>query len=618
MTAHQSANHFAPAHYKQPARLGVTLRAEGAEFALYSTTAHRCQVRTFERGRAAARTHEMARAGDGFFVARVPGIGRGALYRFVLDGRELPDPYARFLPEGVHGPGMVVESAYSWKHGPGMARPLRELSIYEIHIGTFTPAGTYQGASERLAYLADLGVTAIELMPLAAFAGSRGWGYDGVAPFAPFAPYGTPDELRALVDEAHGLGLAVLLDVVYNHFGPSGNYLSAYSPQYFTRETTNAWGDSIDYAHPVVRQLVLESARYWLTEFRFDGLRLDATHAICDRSPRHILRELADEVRALRPAKLLIAEDERNEPALVEQLGFDAVWADDFHHGVHVTLTGEREGYYGGYQPGADTVAKAILGGWLYQGQHYPPTGKPRGRPADRLPAEAFVYCLQNHDQIGNRARGERLSALVGEDALAAVSALLLFLPMTPLIFMGEEWAASSPFLFFTDHDPELGRLIAEGRRAEFKAFEAFRHPLTRQAIPDPQQEETFLRSRLRWQELKLERHRRLHQLYRWFLRARRSDPVLSSAGRGGLQAEASKGDLVVVRRWNDRGERLLLCNLGSEDAALDPRAAGPIMRGFLTADTEPSSLFVTWKVEPGLGTLPGHSAMLLGRSPGP
>jgi maltooligosyltrehalose trehalohydrolase len=599
----------APPRLAADAPLGAVPGPDGVEFRIYATTAGRCQVRLYDRRREPLGDHELLPDRPGFFRALVPGIGPGALYKFVLDGRELPDPYARFLPDGVHGPAQVAGSSYRWRHGRGIVRPLRDLVIYELHIGTFTEAGTYPAAAERLPYLVELGVTAIELMPLAAFAGQRGWGYDGVALYAPHAPYGTPDDLRAFVDRAHALGLTVLLDAVYNHVGPAGNYLAAYSPEYFTRKIQNAWGDALDFTHPVVRRMIIDAACYWLTEFRFDGLRLDATHAIEDPSPEHLLSELAARVHALRPPKLLIGEDERNEPALVDQLGLQAVWADDFHHAVHVTLTGEKDGYYAGYSPQAETVARTIEAGWLYTGQTYPASGKPRGRPAPHLPAPAFIYCLQNHDQVGNRALGERLSMLVSEEAYGAASALFLFLPMTPLLFMGQEWAATSPFQFFTDHDPQLGRLISEGRREEFKSFRAFTDPAARASIPDPQQKETWIRSRLRWEELGLERHRRVWDLYRRLLDLRRSDPVLSAAGREGLQAEAW-GAVLTVRRWNAQGERLLLVNLGAEPAALDHRPCSLLRRS--AAALQPAILFATANARPDLKGLPGYGALIL------
>jgi maltooligosyltrehalose trehalohydrolase len=545
------------------AALGAEVRAGAVRFRLFSTTASACSVRLFGEGGAALADHAMAALGHGVFSAQVAGAGAGTLYKFVLDGRELPDPYARFLPFGVHGPARVEEPRYRWRHGPGVARPLGAHVLYELHLGTFTEEGTYRAALTRLPSLATLGVTTLELMPLSSFPGARGWGYDGVAHFAPYAGYGTPDELRAFVDGAHGLGLSVLLDVVYNHFGPSGNYLGAYSPAYFTRDIPTAWGDAPDFAHEPLRRYVIDNALYWLEQFRFDGLRIDATHAIVDPSPRHVLRELADRVRALQPPRLLIAEDERNEPALVVEHGLDAIWADDFHHQLQVTLTGERDGYYAGYTPGTAGLAQAIRRGWLYEGQTYAPTGRSRGAPATALGAEQFVYCLQNHDQVGNRALGERLSHLVSADAYRAASTLLLFLPGTPLLFMGQEWAASSPFQYFTDHEADLGRLIAEGRRAEFKQFAAFSDPRRGVAIPDPQSADTFARCKLRWDERHHGEHRRVLELYRSLLALRASDPVLRDPSRDRLSAEAH-GDVLAVRRWRDRDVRLLLVNFGA------------------------------------------------------
>jgi maltooligosyltrehalose trehalohydrolase len=547
--------------------LGARVVPSGTRFGVFTTTARACAVRLYAPGGRALGTHDLAASPgiDGHFEGEVAGVGHGALYKFVLDDRELPDPYARFLPEGVHGPAMVYESRYDFCHGEGIARPLSEHVIYELHVGTFTERGTYAGLRERLQDLADLGITAIELMPVAAFPGRRGWGYDGVALYAPFALYGEPDELRQLVDAAHGAGLAVFLDVVYNHLGPAGNYLTAYSPEYFTSAVRNAWGDAPNYAHPAMRRYVLDNARYWLREFRFDGLRLDATHAITDPSPKHILRELADEVARRFPGKLLIAEDDRNEARLVREMGMDALWTDDFHHAVRVSLTRERDGYYAAYEPGPGTIAKTLERGWLYQGQIYsprPPEGKPRGTSAAGLPAEAFVYCIQNHDQIGNRALGDRLDQAVSIDAYCAASTLLLFLPMTPLLFMGQEWAASSPFQFFTDHEEELGHAISRGRREEFKHFRAFSDPTARESIPDPQAEETFLRSRLRWSERTEGDHARVLSLYRQLLALRRRDPVLSRPSREHLEARA-EGQVLVVRRWTETEERWLLVHFG-------------------------------------------------------
>jgi maltooligosyltrehalose trehalohydrolase len=557
--------------------LGALPESGATRFGLFCTTAKRCAVRLFAESGEVLGTHPMAPAPpphrDGHFQVVLPGVGAGALYKFVLDDRELPDPCARFLPQGVHGPAQVLAPAPPRPRRTTPSRPLREHVIYELHIGTFTQAGTYAAAAERLPALVELGITAVELLPIAAFAGQRGWGYDGVALFAPFAPYGTPDALRAFIDRAHGLGLAVLLDAVYNHLGPSGNYLYAYCPEYVTRSLRNAWGDALDYTHPVLRRLILDSALHWLTEFGFDGLRLDATHAIVDPSERQLLAELAERTAELSPCRLLIAEDERNEPKLVSALGLHAIWADDFHHAVHVTLTGEQDGYYAGYPPGPRAIADAISGGWLYAGQPWPLTNEPRGRSADSLPAEAFVYCVQNHDQIGNRAFGERLSALIPIEAYELASALLLFLPMTPLLFMGQEWAASSPLLYFTDHEEELGRAVSRGRLEEFKRFAAFSDPAARERIPDPQDPETFRRSQLRWPEREEGAHRRVLLLYTELLRLRRTDPVLRSATRAGLRAEAD-GPLLRVHLRSEEGERLLLGNFSPRplpDASFDP-----------------------------------------------
>lgn len=497
---------------------------------------------------------------DGVFSVTLLAA-HGARYKFALDGREFPDPYARFLPDGVHGPAMVVESRYEFEHGH-VVRPLAEQVIYELHIGTFTQAGTYLAAIERLPEVVELGVTTLELLPVASFPGGRGWGYDGVALWAPYAPYGTPDELRALVDRAHGLGLGVLLDVVYNHFGPAGNYLGAYHPAYFTREVQNPWGDAPNYAHPAMRALMIDNACYWLREFRFDGLRLDAVHAIHDpKSPKHVVRELVETTHALGTQPLLVAEDDRNDPKLVREWGLDAIWADDFHHQLRVTLTGERDGYYEGYQPGVAGIARAIERGWLYEGETPPNQHEPRGQPLGDLPRRCLVYCIQNHDQIGNRALGERLSDDLDLDAYCMASMLLLFLPATPMLFMGQEWATRAPFLFFSDHDAELGAAVSRGRREEFKHFAAFSDPERRARIPDPQDVQTFARCKLPWGERSEPAHARVLDLYKALLELRKRDEVLAADGE--LSAEAV-GDLLRVTRVRGRDERVLLANFGN------------------------------------------------------
>ncbi len=514
-------------------------------------------------------THPMTPLGDGVFETVLP-VGAGARYRFALDRETLPDPYARFLPDGVHGDAEVIDlGAYRWQHPPA-PRPLTQSVIYELHLGTFTPEGTLRAAQERLPYLRDLGVTTVELMPLAAFPGRRGWGYDGVALYAPFAGYGRPEDVQAFVDAAHGLGLSVLLDVVYNHFGPDGNYLARYSTGYFTDRFHTPWGGGLDYREPHMRRLVIENALMWLTEYRFDGLRLDATQEIHDDSEVHVLRELASRIHALDGEHLLIAEDYLNRPPLILEDRLDAVWVDDFHHTVRTSLTDERDGYYAPFERGASAIAHAVRRGWVYEGQTWPLDGdlkdRPRGAPADALRADNMIYFVQNHDQIGNRAHGDRLDAFpgVGAAGLRGATLLLLTLPMTPLLFMGQEWAAGTPFLFFSDHKGELGHKVSEGRAQEFGHFAGFDGN-----VPDPQDTSTFQASVLNWAEQQEGEHARTLAAVRAALRLRHEDPVLQDATRDGLDA-GSDGDVLWVRRWDARGERVLLWNLGEARAVRD------------------------------------------------
>jgi maltooligosyltrehalose trehalohydrolase len=581
----------------------------GVRFGVFAGAAGSCTIQLVSPGGGAPTTFPMTPVGGGYFHAEIPGVGHGTRYRLLADGQVLPDTFARYFPDGVHGPAMVVESKHVWRHGAGVSRPLAEQVIYELHVGTFSESGDYRGVRERLPELAALGITTLELMPIAAFPGARGWGYDGVAPFAPYAPYGTPDELRALVDEAHGLGLSVILDVVYNHLGPSGNYLPAWCPACFTREIRNAWGDALNYGHPLVRRLVLESARYWLTSFRFDGLRLDATHAIIDPSDRHIVNELAAEVARLAPRKVLIAEDDRNDSGVITAWGLDGVWADDFHHQVSVTMTGEADGYYAGYRPSAADIARTIARGWLYEGQVSPYAGHPRGQRADDLEAHSFIYCLENHDQVGNRAFGERLAARVSTAQYRAASTLLLFLPMTPLLFMGQEWAASSPFLFFTDHEPALGHLISAGRREEFRSFRAFADPQLRAAIPDPQAESTFIASKLVWREREGGEHAAVLGLYRKLLALRRTDPVMRWSSRRELAARAA-GEVVIVERWHAGALRCLVLNLSAKPV----RYADLSLPFAVGADGVELMLASDGNTEPG-DAVPPHTAVILGAS---
>lgn len=494
----------------------------------------------------------------GYHSTFVREAGSGSRYRYRLDGGpELPDPASRFQPEGVHGPSQVVDpGAYRWRHerpDDAWADPV----VYELHVGTFSSAGTFAATGDKLAYLADLGVDTIELMPLGDFPGRWNWGYDPGASFAPARVYGEPDDLRRLIDHAHGLKLRVVLDVVYNHFGPDGAYLPAFSQHVLTSRHATPWGQAVDFDGPEsegVRRYFLENALMWLREYRFDGLRLDATFAIIDDGPTHLLAELSESVSRLGgPKRLLIAEDPRNQRNVVlprEQggLGLDAVWADDFHHSLRVRLAGEGRGYYRDFSGSSADLARTLLGNWFYRGHHSTARGAPRGTPASDLPPDRFVYCIENHDQVGNRPDGSRLNRDIPEAAYRAASALLLFLPQLPMLFMGQEWGAGTPFLYFTDHEGELGRQVSAGRRREFEYFSSGTE------APDPQDESTFLRSKLDWSEPEREPHAATLRLYRDLLKLRRglSGPVtISEVNDGGLSVRRSDRLLLLALEPN-------------------------------------------------------------------
>jgi maltooligosyltrehalose trehalohydrolase len=512
------------------ARLGAIVDGDAVRFRVWAPVARAVEL-VVEDG--SARVLALQPGGDGFFETKLDEAGPGTRYRYRVDGRgPFPDPASRRQPLGVHGPSEVVDaSRFAWTDGDWPGIGMADLVIYELHVGTFTPLGTFAGVREKLSTLRELGITAIELMPVADFPGQRNWGYDGVCPFAPARCYGANDELRAVVDAAHGMGLAVLLDVVYNHLGPDGNYLGAFSPFINSESHHTPWGQAINLDGPScgpVRGYFIENALHWLCEYHFDGLRLDATHALVDESPHHLLAELAARAHALPgPRRLVIAEDERNLAAIVRPeheggMSLDGVWADDFHHQVRRRLAGDSDGYFADFSGTADDVAETIARGFFFRGQMVPRLGRPRGSDPSGIPAERFVFCIQNHDQIGNRALGERLHHQIDAASYRAALALLLLSPETPLLFMGQEWAASSPFLYFTDHNQALGRLVTEGRRSEFKSFAAFSSPDARARIPDPQDEATFARSRLIWEERGRELHAQVLQLHRALLDVRR------------------------------------------------------------------------------------------------
>lgn len=421
----------------------------------------------------------------------------GDRYQYVVDGLALPDPVSRLLPEGVHGPTEIVDpAAFRWTDSAWRGIPLADYIIYELHIGTFTPEGTFDAAIAKLPYLKELGITVIEVMPVAAFPGDRNWGYDGVSPYAVQASYGGPDAFKRFVDAAHRAGLAVMLDVVYNHLGNEGNYLRQFGP-YFTARHTTPWGEAIDYAQPGVREFVVQNALFWIREYHLDGLRLDAVQTIYDDSSHHILAEIQQNVQALARelgrTVCVIAESDENDARLVREYGLDAFWSDDLHHAFHALLTGERNGYYQDFgRP--EQIVRALNEGYVFQGDYFRFWGKPRGTPADNVPLPANVICIQNHDQVGNRARGERLNHLVTSAAARkAAAALLLLAPHTPLLFVGQEFDAPNPFQFFTSYgDPQLKEAVRRGRREEFKDFDF-------SDVPDPEDPQTFQRSKLDW-----------------------------------------------------------------------------------------------------------------------
>jgi len=543
---------------------GVELSAAGARFRLWAPTARQVELDLARHG--SRRSVEMSALADGWFEATVADALAGTRYAFRIDGGiTVPDPASRSNPDDVHCPSMVVDPlAYEWRDAGWTGRPWEDAVFYELHVGAFTAEGSFAAAIERLDYLADLGVTAVELMPLADFPGRRNWGYDGVLPFAPDASYGAPDELKRLIDAAHSRSLMVFLDVVYNHFGPEGNYLHAYAPQFFNPAHHTPWGAAINYdgeQSRTVRDFFIHNALYWLEEYRFDGLRLDAVDWIIDESSPDILVELASRVHEGPGAGRhihLVLENDRNE---AHYLGRDgqrrplhatAQWNDDIHHAAHVVVTGEVDGYYADYAARPLWYfARCLTEGFGYQGEPSPYRGNiARGEPSVHLPPGAFVSFLQTHDQVGNRAFGERIGQVANPRALRAAVACILLAPSPPLLFMGEEFSASTPFLFFCDFGPELALAVTQGRRKQFSRFARFADPALQATIPDPNTEATFERSKLVWSEAGDPGHREWSELYRECLGIREAHiaPRLRGATpSGGFEVE---GEELMYVRW--------------------------------------------------------------------
>ncbi|HSD52173.1 MAG TPA: malto-oligosyltrehalose trehalohydrolase [Candidatus Methylomirabilis sp.] len=538
-------------------RLGAIPLGDGR--VRFHVWAPRCREVAVEIVRPRSTWIKLRPSAGGYFLGTARGEA-GLRYFYLLDGeRRRPDPASRALPEGVHGPSEVVDTtAFVWTDAGWRGLPLRDMVLYEIHVGTFTPEGTFDAVIPRLERLKGLGVTALELMPVASFPGARNWGYDGVGLFAPQRSYGGPAGLQRLVDACHARGLAVVLDVVYNHLGPEGNYLAEFGP-YFTDRYKTPWGSAINYDGDDargVRDFVIANALSWVREYHIDGLRLDAIHGIFDGSPLHILRELNDTVQRLarRLGRIVpvVAESDLNDRRVIESVrkggyGLAGQWSDDFHHCIHTLLTGERKGYYEDFGS-LKQLAKAYTDGFVFDGQYSKFRGRPHGTPSRDLPPERFVVCAQNHDQVGNRAQGDRLSSLVDLETRKLAASAVLLSPYVPLLFMGEEYGEQAPFLYFTDfEDPALREAVTQGRRKEFAAFGWIGE------IPDPQDPATFVRSKLNWALQSQEPHRWLWDYYQTLLALRRQHPFLGTAGKRSLEArEVDERTLLLHRRGPD------------------------------------------------------------------
>ncbi|MGB9243790.1 MAG: malto-oligosyltrehalose trehalohydrolase [Candidatus Acidiferrales bacterium] len=543
--------------------LGAELVGENScNFLVWAPRARRVEVCIVEPR---ARAVPMQAAGCGYFHAVVEGISAGALYRYRLDGeKERPDPASRYQPQGVHGPSQIIDSGFHWNDSRWRGIPLEKYVLYELHVGTFTPEGTFDAIISRLARLKDLGVTAVELMPVAQFPGDRNWGYDGVYPYAVQASYGGPAGLKRLVDACHRHGIAVALDVVYNHLGPEGNYLADFAP-YFTDLYKTPWGQAINFADAEsddVRRYFIDNALQWVSDYHIDALRLDAIHAIVDPSARTFLEELSVTVHAkakeLGRNVYLIPEDNRNDARVVKSpeiggWGFDSVWNDDFHHSLHVLLTDDRDGYYEDFC-GVGDLAGAYREGFLYSGRYSKYRRKRYGSSSEQIPAKRFVVFSQNHDQVGNRRDGDRLPQSLSFEQLKLAAGTVLLSPYIPMLFMGEEYAEPAPFKYFVNHgDPALIEAVREGRKKEFADFGWAGD------IPDPQSEATFLGCKLHWDLQAEGRHRVLWDFYRELLRLRRDVLPLANLDKKAMEVTPLPDQKVLlVRRW-DAGLQILI-----------------------------------------------------------
>ena len=570
---------------------GAQYRAgEGVTFRLWGPRAKQVMLHLSDSGSEVAL--DMKAIGEGWFELATDRARPGSRYQYQIDGGlKVPDPASRFQPADVHGPSEVIDPAeFDWHDTDWRGRPWNEAVVYELHVGAFSPEGTFAGVEKRLDYLADLGVTAIELMPVSDFPGTRNWGYDGVLPYAPDSSYGRPNDLKRLVQAAHKKGLMMFLDVVYNHFGPEGNYLRAYAPQFFTDRHHTPWGEAVNFDQPgskVVRNYFIQNVLYWLTEYRFDGLRFDAVDQIVDTSNRHILTEIADTVRHQitdRPVHLVLENDDNAAHYLEPgRKLYNAQWNDDIHHALHVTLTGESDGYYADYAHApVRHTARCLTEGFDYQGQSSGfRNGRLRGEPSDDLPSTCFVSFLQNHDQVGNRAFGERISNLADGCALKAAMTILLLAPSPPLLFMGEEFAAQTPFLFFCEFGKDLAAAVTNGRRNEFSRFARFSDPELRARIPDPNAPKTFLDSKLDWDSVSTPQRKGWPDFYRTLLQLRQKkiSPRLSGMSKNTASVEMLS-DRALRAKWTlvDGAQLTLFANLSDEPQQHSNRTCGTLL----------------------------------------
>jgi maltooligosyltrehalose trehalohydrolase len=608
----------------------------GVHFRVWAPRPSKVEV-VLEGGRGAAKRGgkpvavELDSEPGGYRSGWVPEAGAGTLYRFRLDDCDYlyPDPASRYQPQGPHGPSQVIDpDAFPWSDAAWKGAGIDGQIVYEMHVGTFTPEGTWEAATRQLPELARIGITVLEVMPVSEFPGRFGWGYDGVDLFAPTRLYGDPDDFRRFVDQSHSLGLAVILDVVYNHLGPDGNYLGQFSQDYFTSRYENEWGDAINFdgdnSGPV-REFFVANAGYWIDEFHLDGLRLDATQSIHDGSPEHVLAEITRRVRAAARgrATILVGENEPQHVKMVRPLdqggyGLDALWNDDFHHTAHVALTARNEAYYTDYLGTPQEMVSAMKYGFLYQGQRYRWQKKRRGTPTFGLKPATFVIFLQNHDQVANSERGLRHSELTSPGRHRAMTALMLLGPGTPMLFQGQEFRASSPFVYFADHEPNLAKLVARGRARFLAQFPSINTPEMRSRLPDPTDPAVFERCKLNLSER--ETHAEDYLLHQHLIVLRRKDPVFSLQGGKGLDGAVMGPEAFLLRFFGDTGDdRLLLVNLG-RDLHFDP-APEPLL-----APPEGSAWAVLWSSEspdyggrgqPPVDTregwrIPGESAVVL------